>query len=45
MVLPQRIHDLMGDEEYQTDDIGMSEASVLIYKDKVLKIQEDNICS
>lgn len=42
MVLPEKIHDLIRDEECQADDIGMSEASVLIYKDKVLKIQEDN---
>ena len=40
MKLPERIYKIINDESYKTDDIGMSLASVQIYKDKVLKIQE-----
>ena len=39
MVLPQSIRTLLGDEAYQTDDMGMSQASVLLFSDKVLKCQ------
>ena len=39
MVLPQSIRALLGDEAYQTDDIGLSQASVLLFSHKVLKCQ------
>ena len=42
MFLPEKIQKLVADEVYETDDIGMSEASVLQYKDKILKVQEYN---
>ncbi len=37
--LPRRIKEIIESEEYYTDDIGMSQSKVLIFKDKVLKIQ------
>lgn len=40
MQLPESIHKLITDESYETDDIGMSGSSVLVFADKVLKIQE-----
>ncbi len=40
MFLPEKICGLIADEAYKTDDIGMSESSVLIFEDKILKIQE-----
>lgn len=42
MFLPEQIRLLIDGESYKTDDIGMSESSVLIFKDKILKIQEYN---
>lgn len=39
MTLPEKIRQQIADEPYKTDDIGMSESSVLIFEDKVLKIQ------
>ncbi|MCM1541370.1 MAG: aminoglycoside 3'-phosphotransferase [Blautia sp.] len=42
MDLPDRIKDLVTDEAYQTDDMGMSGSSIQIYADKILKIQEHN---
>lgn len=39
MQLPETIMNLIADEQYITDDIGMSDSSVLIFSDKVLKIQ------
>lgn len=42
MKLPEKISKLVGENNYRTDDIGMSCASVRIYQDKVLKIQEYN---
>ena len=42
MQLPETITNLIADEQYITDDIGMSDSSVLIFSDKVLKIQKDN---
>lgn len=39
MQLPEKIAALISEERYQTDDIGMSDASVLLFQDKVLKIQ------
>lgn len=40
MQLPESIRQMIADEAYQTDDIGMSHSFVLIFEDKVLKIQE-----
>lgn len=42
MFLPESIKKLVADESYDTDEIGMSASSVLIYEDKVLKVQEIN---
>ena len=42
MFLPESIRDLMPGEDYETDDIGMSGASVLVFKDKILKVQDWN---
>lgn len=42
MKLPEKIYKIIKNESYETDDIGMSLASVQIYKDKVLKVQEYN---
>lgn len=39
MQLPEKIHNLILEEDYQTDSIGMSDSSVLLFHDKVLKIQ------
>ncbi|MCM1387405.1 MAG: aminoglycoside 3'-phosphotransferase [Bacillus sp. (in: Bacteria)] len=39
MKLPEKIESWISDEEYLADEIGMSEASIRIYHDKVLKIQ------
>lgn len=42
MILPEKIRDLIAGENYQTDTIGMSEASILMYENKILKVQENN---
>lgn len=42
MFLPERIRSLIADERYTTDDIGMSGSSVLIFENRVLKVQECN---
>lgn len=42
MFLPEKIRSLTADENYKTDDIGMSAATILIYENKVLKVQEHN---
>ncbi len=42
MQLPEKIANLISNEIYTTDEIGMSESSVLLFEDKVLKIQEYN---
>lgn len=42
MFLPEKIRNLIADENYEIDNIGMSESSVLVYEDKVLKVQEHN---
>lgn len=42
MFLPENIRRLLADENYEVDGIGMSGSSVLLYKDKVLKVQDDN---
>lgn len=39
MQLPAKISNLILEKDYQTDTIGMSDSSVLIFSDKVLKIQ------
>jgi len=41
MFLPDHIRRLVGEESCQKDHIGMSDASVLIFGDKVLKVRED----
>lgn len=40
MLLPEKIRRMVAEEGYKEDDLGMSGASVLIYGDKVLKVQE-----
>lgn len=42
MLLPEKIYKLIADENYETDTIGMSESSVLVYENKILKVQEYN---
>lgn len=42
MFLPEKICNLIPDKNYEIDRIGMSEASVLMYENKVLKVQEQN---
>lgn len=42
MQFPGKIAALLSGEKYKTDDIGMSNASVLLFQDKVLKIQNDD---
>lgn len=42
MFFPEKIYKLVADENYKIDNIGMSGSSVLIYENKVLKIQEYN---
>lgn len=41
MKIPERIRRLTAGEHYETDDIGMSESSVFIYENRILKIQKD----
>ena len=40
MFLPEKIRGLVRDEPYQKDGIGMSGSTVLMFHDKVLKIQQ-----
>ncbi len=40
MDLPAGIKELIGDEEYHIDEIGLSDSQVIIFQDKILKIQE-----
>lgn len=42
MFLPENICRLIADEAYKTDEIGMSEASVYMFENKILKVQEYN---
>lgn len=42
MFLPEKIRNLVADENYDIDNVGMSDSSVLIYGNKVLKVQEYN---
>lgn len=39
MILPEKIRRLTAGEAYDTDAVGMSGSSVLIFKDKVIKVQ------
>ena len=41
-MLSETIRRLLADETYETDKIGMSGSQVLLFEDKVLKIQDDN---
>lgn len=40
MYLPYEIQNLIGDEPYNLDEVGMSGSAVCIFSDKVLKIQD-----
>ncbi len=40
MQIPEKIRGFIADEAYTTDNIGMSDSSVRIFKDKILKIQK-----
>lgn len=40
MFLPEKIRNFIADEKFETDTVGMSEASVFVFEDKVLKVQE-----
>lgn len=42
MKLPQRIAALLKGENYRLDQVGMSRSSVLLFSDRVLKIQESS---
>lgn len=42
MYLPDSIRNAIGDSSYRLDDIGMSGSQVLIFEDKVLKIQPES---
>lgn len=49
MILPEKISSLIAGETYRLDGIGMSESSILLFDDKVLKIgvhneESDNEC-
>ena len=37
--LPDKIKDLIGDEKYSFDNVGMSDSTVILFQDKILKIQ------
>lgn len=39
-VLPESINDLIKGKEYRTEDIGMSDAKIMIFDDSVLKIEK-----
>ncbi len=41
MELPDSIRDLLGDKAYKADSVGLSQASVLLFPDCVLKVQTD----
>ena len=38
--IPAKIAERLGDEPFQTDDIGRSDSAVLLFSDKVLKIEK-----
>ena len=37
--LPDKIKDLISDEKYSFDNVGMSDSTVILFQDKILKIQ------
>lgn len=37
--LPEKIRHLIGEEKYDLDDIGLSDSTVIMFRDTVLKIQ------
>lgn len=37
--LPSKIKKLIGEEEFSIDDVGMSDSTVILFRDKILKIQ------
>ena len=41
MILPEKIRSMVTDEPYERDEIGMSGASIFLFGDQVLKVQED----
>jgi len=41
-VLPESIKKLIGNEGYSIDKVGMSTSTVILFKDKILKIQESH---
>ncbi|MCD8068571.1 MAG: hypothetical protein LUE87_06750 [Lachnospiraceae bacterium] len=43
MELPESIKKQIDQEAGEKDQIGMSDSSILIFRDKVLKIQNDNV--
>lgn len=42
MMIPRKIRSLIQDERFRTDEIGMSQATVLVFNNQVLKIAEQN---
>lgn len=40
--LPEKIRNLIGNEPYRVDEIGMSDSTVVLFRDKVLKVQTVN---
>jgi len=40
MFIPEKIRNLITDESFKIDDIGMSGSSVFIFEDKILKVQD-----
>jgi len=43
LYLPKNLHSLLLDQPYTQDDIGMSGSQILIFSDKVLKIQPETV--
>lgn len=43
MNLPQELREMIKDQPYSVDRVGMSESKVLIFQDKVLKIQPETV--
>ncbi|MFP4078944.1 MAG: APH(3') family aminoglycoside O-phosphotransferase [Candidatus Izemoplasmataceae bacterium] len=39
--LPATIRQLIGEEAYEVDEVGMSDSTIMMFRDKVLKIQPD----
>jgi aminoglycoside phosphotransferase len=37
--LPNEIKNLIGEEKYSLDDVGMSDSTIVLFRDKILKIQ------